>query len=307
LEKSVGVVNYETRTGGRIDIYMEDDQGRSISIENKIYAGDQTHQIERYRNFNTEKNKVVYLTLWGDDASEESRGELTAGMDYHLASYEHDILYWLEACQKEAVQYETLRSSIYQYICLIKKLTNQLSNKKMEKEIRTLIKSNYIAAVQIRSQLEDVDMEQAYEVFQEVKEVLIEKLGENWRVDISTFKDVWGGMTLSHPSFPEGVDIKIQGYPRHIWKHPGTIGVHANAKEVDFSMLSRRLGDLSFFETGKRSSDWYYAFRFFLGWDQDSERAKLFDPGERQNNVNYLVENIVSLAKEVQERFESNG
>lgn len=37
LEKYIGIRNDETKQGGRIDIYLKDKRGNSISIENKIF------------------------------------------------------------------------------------------------------------------------------------------------------------------------------------------------------------------------------------------------------------------------------
>ena len=59
LEHHIGWVDYEKKAGGRIDIYIEDRSKylekritKSISIENKINAGDQYLQIARYVNHN---------------------------------------------------------------------------------------------------------------------------------------------------------------------------------------------------------------------------------------------------------------
>ncbi|MEO1098444.1 MAG: PD-(D/E)XK nuclease family protein, partial [Bacteroidota bacterium] len=47
LEKYIGNVDNVNQTGGRIDIWISDIDGNSLSIENKIYAGDQVKQIQR--------------------------------------------------------------------------------------------------------------------------------------------------------------------------------------------------------------------------------------------------------------------
>ena len=39
-------------SGGRVDIFIKDGNGKTICIENKIYASDQNVQIARYCNFN---------------------------------------------------------------------------------------------------------------------------------------------------------------------------------------------------------------------------------------------------------------
>ena len=60
----------------------------SISIENKIYAGDQIAQIERYCNYNKDKNKVFYLNLFGEEPHPDSKGKLKSETDFKIISYQ---------------------------------------------------------------------------------------------------------------------------------------------------------------------------------------------------------------------------
>ncbi|WP_435138594.1 PD-(D/E)XK nuclease family protein [Formosa sp. A9] len=136
------------RSGGRIDIYLSDAAGNSISIENKIDAGDQLGQIERYCNYNKPKNKVLYLSKYGDEPSEESIGNLIAGEDYHIIAYNNEILNWLEDCQAIASDQPILRESIKQYKILIQQITNTLGNK-LENELNDVIIKNLEEAAHI--------------------------------------------------------------------------------------------------------------------------------------------------------------
>ncbi|QDO95299.1 hypothetical protein FNB79_15410 [Formosa sediminum] len=136
------------RLGGRIDIYLSDAAGNSISIENKIDAGDQLGQIERYCNYNKPKNKVLYLSKYGDEPSEESVGNLIAGEDYHIIAYNNEILNWLEDCQAIASDQPILRESIKQYKILIQQITNTLGNK-LENELNDVIIKNLEEAAHI--------------------------------------------------------------------------------------------------------------------------------------------------------------
>ncbi len=148
-EKHIGARNDTLRTGGRIDIYIEDKMGNCICVENKIYAGDQDKQIERYCNHRKGKNSVYYLTLEGIEPTAASKGALKAGEDYHLISYKSDILKWLTLCQKESVETPILRESIRQYIILIQKLTSTLEtediNQLNDAMLRQYREANYIA------------------------------------------------------------------------------------------------------------------------------------------------------------------
>ncbi|MGB7841292.1 MAG: PD-(D/E)XK nuclease family protein [Salinimicrobium sp.] len=133
-EYSIGRRNDVDKEGGRVDIYIRN-QDFSLCIENKIYAADQYVQIERYCNYNPEKNTVVYLTLNGSEPSKESCGELEAGKDFILLSYRKHIVEWLNLCLREVPNLTSVRESINQYILLIKKLTQNL-NMKQEQELR---------------------------------------------------------------------------------------------------------------------------------------------------------------------------
>lgn len=76
-EYSIGYKNNDSTEGGRIDIFVYDNKKNAIIIENKIYAGDQKNQLLRYYNYafkNKFKFNIIYLTLYGDAASEDSVG-----------------------------------------------------------------------------------------------------------------------------------------------------------------------------------------------------------------------------------------
>ena len=134
---SVGVEKYIGRQtdseGGRIDIYLTDGK-HSISIENKIYAGDQHHQMLRYWNYgmsqkgnDTEKSFVlIYLTLDGCSPSKESLGEDLKENDIVCLSYKSDIRGWLDRCVELASRTPLVRETINQYISTIGILTNNV-------------------------------------------------------------------------------------------------------------------------------------------------------------------------------------
>lgn len=115
--------NITETTGGRIDILITDGtpSGHAIIIENKIWAADQPNQLVRYHNF-APKATLLYLTLNGDEPSDQSKGELT---DYRCISYRRDIIGWLHKCAQLAFDKPRVRETINQYINLLQQLTNQ--------------------------------------------------------------------------------------------------------------------------------------------------------------------------------------
>ena len=127
-------------TGGRIDILVESSR-YGLIIENKIYAGDQDKQLTRYDNygketFGTDGYLLVYLTLYGYDASKESTATKSAEeVGYLRLSYAEDILCWLEQCVRLADNKPLVRESLNQYIRTIKQLTYQDMNQENIEEI----------------------------------------------------------------------------------------------------------------------------------------------------------------------------
>ena len=128
-------------TGGRIDILVKSSR-YGLIIENKIYAGDQDKQLTRYDNYGKETfgadgYHLVYLTLYGCDASKESTATKSAEeVGYLRLSYAEDILRWLEQCVRLADNKPLVRESLNQYIRTIKQLTYQDMN---QKNIRKII------------------------------------------------------------------------------------------------------------------------------------------------------------------------
>ena len=122
-------------TGGRIDILVKSSR-YGLIIENKIYAGDQDKQLTRYDNYGKETfgadgYLLVYLTLYGCDASKESTATKSAEeVAYLRLSYAEDILRWLEQCVRLADNKPLVRESLNQYIRTIKQLTYQDMNQK---------------------------------------------------------------------------------------------------------------------------------------------------------------------------------
>ena len=128
-------------TGGRIDILVKS-SCYGLIIENKIYAGDQDKQLTRYDNygkktFGADGYLLVYLTLYGYDASKESTATKSAEeVGYLRLSYAEDILRWLEQCVRLADNKPLVRESLNQYIRTIKQLTYQDMN---QENIQTII------------------------------------------------------------------------------------------------------------------------------------------------------------------------
>jgi hypothetical protein len=141
IEKHVGKVNFDSNSGGRIDIILKDKNNNNIIIENKIYANDQYQQLLRYNEYD-KKAPILYLTLNGKEPMPDSKGVLELGMEFICISYQTEIKNWLEKCIKEMVNKPFIRETLNQYLFTIDSLTNQIFSNKNKMEITKIIKEN---------------------------------------------------------------------------------------------------------------------------------------------------------------------
>lgn len=265
VEETIGKRNDADRTGGRIDIYLCDGQGQTISIENKIYAADQLNQIERYVNHNKGKNTVYYLTLEGSPASADSKGKLREGEDYHCISYKQSILTWLEKCLKESVEQPILRESIRQYIIIIKKLTNQLTDHHMAEKMRKLIFNNYSAAKLIQSHVPEVELEAVTKFMKELRERIAQVLKDGWTITLDDdLTRSWKGIAIEYQDWA-GICVRFQGEPKLI-AGESIYGIVAHNITWDRNEINRKLATASLLKDQYRSSAYwpcYYKIDLF--------------------------------------------
>lgn len=295
LEKFVGTRNDDLKTGGRIDIYLIDANGNSISIENKIYAGDQYAQIERYVSHNSKKNTVFYLTLFGEEASEDSTGDLSKEEGYYCISYAETIVGWLEKCLKEAAEQPILRESIKQYILLIKKLTNQLTDKKMEKDIKSLIAKNYKSARTIASIVGKVELDSTHQFLIEVKKVIELELSVNWSVDVDDdLNTSWSGLRLKHDTW-NGAVVKLEGQSKVPW-NSSIYGIHSFDGEWDRKNLNENCASIDMLKDGFKNSRYWPFYKTILSFSCVSQRERLFDDTERKLLVSDISKKLIEIA-----------
>jgi hypothetical protein len=180
--------NYQIKTevvtrNGRIDILIRSNK-LSIAIENKIYAEDQPKQLQRYKEYLNElktENILIYLTLYGDEPSDDSRGNLATG-DYCCISYDV-ISNWLDTCISNCNLIH-VRSIIEHYkLCidtLIGKtgttMTNELSN-------LLLNKNNLNAAIKLSKNIDHVKTIILEKFFKELETKIREHLSEMNKID----------------------------------------------------------------------------------------------------------------------------
>lgn len=162
----------------RIDLVIETDESY-IPIEVKIDAGDQNKQCEDYLNKAKDTGKKVtmfYLTLYGNQPSPESIGDLDAD-DIKLIksiSFKDEILNWLEKCLEhhETIKIAPIREVLLQLIAVVRRLTNQLEEGLLMKitEILAESRKNMKAAIEIEKGLIESKKTMINRVFKSISE-----------------------------------------------------------------------------------------------------------------------------------------
>lgn len=160
-----------------IDILIYNNE-QAVIIENKIYAGDQDRQLERYYNeIKHEVNQlngdikrknvfIAYLTLDGRSPSNESMGDLLKASDIIRCDYPCHINTWLENCIiLSESENELLSKTLYQYSELLIKLTSNLNQ---AKENQMMISDNIDKAWELQEK-EQFFTEKCKDIFKHVK------------------------------------------------------------------------------------------------------------------------------------------
>lgn len=214
LTRGTKAKNFQDASGGRIDIFIEDNSKNCICIENKIDAGDQEQQLLRYYNYRKKCKSLslYYLTLFGNEASEYStKNKLIENTDYHPLSYRETILEWLDLCLKEAADHPILRESIKQYIILIKKLTDLMEND-LQSQIDRLILENLETAKTVKSTYEKAILKHRNKIRVAIKEKLSQEMSNYFAVSLGEethrpFSQIWISKKESeNESFEFGIE-----------------------------------------------------------------------------------------------------
>lgn len=170
-DKYIGEVKISEKdgesTGGEIDIFLYDEKGHAIIIENKFDrygnpAQEQPRQLERYHNFGKKEYKdnfiLIYLTPSGRDASEYSTGpnKITYyPLSYDMYDNKPNILSWLDACLNKSKGCPRIYEVIKQYITFIQN-TRQIMEEK-DQFLELVLKSeNLNAALEIISNCQKI-------------------------------------------------------------------------------------------------------------------------------------------------------
>lgn len=171
-------------SGGRVDICIENSSGQMIVIENKIFAGDQEHQILRYveflrgrpRNRGGVKFPVLYLTPDGhspsDDSTQADMMQCRCGEDYVCISYKDVIVPWLDKCINEMQEKPHMQEHLSTYRDIIRKKVLGMDRKKDIINIIERTEKNIKAAREISGQLDEIKIDAVTTFWRTIKKKL---------------------------------------------------------------------------------------------------------------------------------------
>ncbi len=189
---------------GRIDIIITNTEKQAIIIENKIYAEDQFKQLKRYSDYGKQEFKqnfiLLYLTLFGDEASEQSR----QNVEYKQISYNHIVIEWLERCVEISARNAVVRETLIQYINYIKKLTGQDMKTRSNNELIEFLskKENIQAALLIGQNINAVINNIVNNIFIPQLTNLCNELNLiNMSSECDWFNESWAGFQIKNPNW----------------------------------------------------------------------------------------------------------
>ena len=189
-------VRSEERTDqGQFDILLEKEKEACIVIENKIDAGDQDRQLNRYyqdarKSFSHNQIKLIYLTLDGSPPDETSlkavngQGSGLSMDDVILISYREHIIKWLEECMKlqEVQRISPIREILFQYRDLLKELTGQPINTRYSMALKDILvrDKNYELIPDMEKMILEFKVHLQYEFWEELKKQICELPKVDW-------------------------------------------------------------------------------------------------------------------------------
>lgn len=192
-ERNIGQKTEDS--GGRVDICIENSIGQMIVIENKIFAGDQEHQILRYVEFLRGRSlnrdgvefPVLYLTPDGhspsDDSTQAEGMQCRCGEDYVCISYKDVIVPWLDKCINEMQEKPHLKEHLTTYRDIIKKKVLGMDRKKDIINIIESTEKNIKAAREISGQLDEIKIDAVTTFWRAIKESIKESIKKNLKED----------------------------------------------------------------------------------------------------------------------------
>ena len=301
VEYYIGIISEDKKSGGRIDLLIEDGKGNAIIIENKINAGDQEYQLLRYNNFAKDKYKsnykLLYLTKDGGEASEYSTGK--EDFEYQCISYRNNILPWLECCEQAAVRHPLIRETIHQYIINLKEILNIMEKNTQDSLFDRIVenKENMLSVLFLKDNLvgiqckmwENVFIKQICNAVAKDNEMEIHPYGspestQYLGVSFKKKEKEWKYVSVSFEFLSNGFKNFIYGIKFQ--------NLENEKKDEIKEKLAEELTNME----GVRTSNWYPWLKIdedFPNWEEDAIKA-LYD-GNMKEHIESKLQDLVKI------------
>lgn len=214
-----------------IDILITNKNKQAIIIENKIWAGDQSKQLERYYNdivkLGFRDIKIFYLAPHEKEPSLQSAGKVPKDIIFTI-SYQFHINQWINKCAGVCAFNPNIRETLNQYQKLISDMTGNSYNRKEQEDYFQLmavgdnaIKANRIVQnwIYVRKLTELSFWNDLENKISEVYKVLdIGKFNSktlNSAINATRKRNVFYGLTFkfaSHEDFDFGIRLRRNGF-----------------------------------------------------------------------------------------------
>lgn len=298
-EHSIGGINKDKTEGGRIDILIESGK-RAIIIENKIYAEDQPKQLLRYENFaksNYSEYYILYLTLDGKDASNESCKGMSE--EYIKVSYRDTIKDWLTKCIEKSATKPLVRETLIQYQNLILKLTHQDMDESTIKSFSSLCKEadDLKAMLQIHEYYDSI----MDNVLSNILPEQLRKLADGKHLTFKLSDKKWNEKRMSF-SFArqdwEYFEIAFM-FEKENFTDMRCGFRYAQYSENKQYPQNTTYDELAKIKTGHTTSRWpyYYKCEGYANWKKGNIIAKIFD-GSLIYLISEDLESLLTIVKE---------
>ena len=293
-------------SGGRVDICIENSSGQMIVIENKIFAGDQEHQILRYveflrgrlRNRGGVEFPVLYLTPDGhspsDDSTQADGMQCKCGVDYVCISYKDVIAPWLDKCINEMEDKPHLKEHLTTYRDIIKKKVLGMDRKKDIINIIEDTVDNIKAAREISGQLDEIKIDAVTTFWRTIKESIKKKLEKDGlcsefchfdaNIKLMTVRDI-EVLVRKYVDRPNednryfGISVKLQNDGHFCLLVEENIYFAIAPKSVDESALKDWKTELK--DSKMELKDWKMDSGRFAAWKYpDSGKKSLLSPDD---------------------------
>jgi hypothetical protein len=299
-----------------MDIFIANASRQAVILENKIYAPDQSKQLQRYfkavRKEGYRDVTVLYLTLYGDAPGEESAGNLDE--EIITLSYQTGVRNWLTDCVEVTASYPTIRETLVQYRRLIEGLTGQAGGRLLM-DVKALLKDeeSLSAAMSIGQALTEVKIDVQFAFWSLLEKRLIQagyEILEYWRYSLpgmQTFYKKKGfdrGLMFRLPELADQEVLAgyIGAYPR-VYYGFMTLddGAPAEvARELRFAPLTAILKTL---DVGWSVSDRMVGWRptrrkFDFHAFNTSDTLALIDPAKRDAYLDELVGEVTAAIEQ---------